>query len=256
MSKRLVCQFSCGAASAVATKLTLQSRYPGEEIIIVNAFLAEEHEDNRRFAADCEKWFDFPITEIRDTKYSASTDEVWRRERFMKGLHGAPCSRLLKREPLGRLSRPGDISVIGFTIEEQDRFDDLCEHLPAESFKAPLIERGLSKPDCLAIIEDAGITLPYMYLLGFLNANCIGCPKGGQSYWQKIRKLFPLRFAAVMAIQESIGPGAYFLRFRSGPRKGERMGLKELPPGEGSLSDEPEISCSFFCAMAKEEIGI
>ena len=256
MGNRLVCQFSCGAASAVATKLTLQGKYPAEEVIIVNAFLKEEHEDNRRFARDCEKWFGFPITEIRDTKYGASTDEVWRRERFMKGLHGAPCSRLLKRKPLGRLTRPGDVNVIGFTIEEQDRFDDLCEHFPNELFKAPLIERGLGKEDCLAIIEDAGIVLPYMYLLGFLNANCIGCPKGGENYWKKIRECFPLRFAAVMAVQEEIGPGSYFLRFRSGPRKGERMGLKDLPPGKGNLLDEPEVSCSFFCAMAKEELGI
>ena len=45
---RMVCQFSCGAASAVATKLILAA-YPAEEVVIVNAFIKEEHEDNRRF---------------------------------------------------------------------------------------------------------------------------------------------------------------------------------------------------------------
>ena len=48
---RMVCRFSCGAASAVATKLILAA-YPPEDVVIVNAFIKEEHEDNRRFLAD------------------------------------------------------------------------------------------------------------------------------------------------------------------------------------------------------------
>lgn len=52
---RHVCQFSCGAASAVATKLTL-AHVPREDVLIVNAFIQEEHEDNRRFLTDCERW--------------------------------------------------------------------------------------------------------------------------------------------------------------------------------------------------------
>jgi hypothetical protein len=51
----MVCRFSCGAASAVATKLTL-AEHSAEEVVIINAFIQEEHTDNRRFLADCEKW--------------------------------------------------------------------------------------------------------------------------------------------------------------------------------------------------------
>ena len=251
---RIVCQFSCGAASAVATKLML-AEYPAERVIIVNAFIKEEHEDNRRFLADCEKWFGHPVTVLRDEKYGASTDEVWRQVRFMKGAHGAPCSLKLKRSLLSTIGIPGDINVIGFTSDEEDRFDSLCENLPDGQFKAPLIERGLSHDDCLAMIERAGIELPMMYRLGFNNANCIGCPKGGQNYWQKIRKDFPERFMQIKTIQESIGPGAYFLAFRSGPRKGERMSLAELPEGNGNMADEPNFSCSFFCELAMQGIG-
>ena len=61
---RIVCHFSCGAASAVATKLAL-GLYGAGEIVIYNAFIEEEHEDNRRFLADCEKWFGHPITVLR-----------------------------------------------------------------------------------------------------------------------------------------------------------------------------------------------
>jgi hypothetical protein len=249
----MVCQFSCGAASAVATKLILAA-YAPEDVLIVNAFIKEEHEDNRRFLADCEKWFGHSIMVLRNEKYGASTDEVWRRKQFMKGLRGAPCSLALKRSLLATVAQPGDMNVIGFTREEWDRMDTLCENFPDENFRAPLIERDLGKDDCLAMIERAGIELPMMYRLGYNNANCIGCVKGGQAYWQNIREDFPERFVTIQGIQEGIGPGANFLRFRSGPRIGERMMLAELPAGRGDMQHEPNFSCSFFCQLAEQEI--
>ena len=85
---RIVCQFSCGAASAVATKLVLAEGHA--EVEIVYAFVLEDGEDNLRFLRDCERWFGRSVTILRDQKYGASTFEVWRRRRFMKGLTGAP----------------------------------------------------------------------------------------------------------------------------------------------------------------------
>jgi len=249
----MVCQFSCGAASAIATKLILAA-YDPLDVIIVNAFIKEEHEDNRRFLADCERWFQHPIIVLKDEKYAASTDEVWKRKRFMKGLRGAPCSTVLKRSLLASIATPDDVNVLGFTREETDRFDNICDRFPCEKFIAPLIERDLGKDDCLAMIERAGIVLPMMYRLGYDNANCIGCPKGGQSYWQNIREDFPERFSIIQEIQEGIGPGANFLRFRSGPKIGERMSLEELPAGRGDMRKEPSFSCSFFCQLAEQEI--
>lgn len=79
--RRCVVQFSCGAASAVAAKLTV-GRYP--DAAVVNAFLAEEHEDNRRFAADVERWLGVPIVVLRNEKYDASAYEVFRRHRFTR----------------------------------------------------------------------------------------------------------------------------------------------------------------------------
>lgn len=251
--KRMVCQFSCGAASAVATKLIL-SEYPAEQVFIVNAFIKEEHEDNRRFLADCEKWFAHPITVLRDEKYGASTHELWRQKRYMKGPRGAPCSASLKRKVLGLFAQEGDVNVVGFTREEADRFDDLCDAFPEKTWKAPLIERDLGKEDCFAMVDRAGIELPMMYRLGYDNANCIGCPKGGQAYWQNIRADFPEQFVQIKAIQEDIGPGANFLRFRSGARMNERMSLAELPAGRGNMKGEPSFSCSFFCQLAEQEI--
>ena len=252
---RQVCRFSCGAASALATKLTLQE-YPPDQVLIINAFIKEEDKDNRRFLADCEKWFNHPVLVLRDEKYGASTHEVWKQKRFIKGPHGAPCSLELKRKLLKSVAQPGDVNVLGFTCEEEDRLQDLKDHFPeeADSWRAPLIERGIDKAHCLSVIEKVGIELPRMYRLGYDNANCIGCPKGGQKYWQNIREDFPDEFVQIKTIQEDIGPGANFLAFRSGPRKGERMSLAELPSGRADMRGEPSFSCGFFCEMIAEEV--
>lgn len=247
---RILCQFSCGAASAVATKLTL-AKYPRERVVIVNAFIAEEHADNRRFLNDCQVWFDHPITVLRDTKYGASTKEVWRKKRFMNSQHGAPCSKVLKRDLLDAFRSPEDIIVLGYTAEEVSRYERFFDPVSSHRPEVPLIDRGLMKADCLAIIERAGIELPFMYRAGFNNANCIGCVKGGEGYWNKIRQVFPVQFAEIADIQESIGPGAYLFRNR---KTGERYSLRDLPPNRGRYEDEPAIACSFFCEAAEAEM--
>lgn len=244
----IVCQFSCGAASAVATKLTL-AKHKGESVAIVNAFIKEEDDDNRRFLADCEDWFGKRAIVLRDEKYGASVDEVWRRRRYMKGPNGAPCSAQLKRRVLDAFRHPDDTVVFGYDATEADRFEDFQERFPNVRAEAPLIEAGVTKEDCLAMVQRASIELPLMYRDGFENANCPGCPKGGEGYWNRIRIVRPEVFKARMARQESIGPGAYFFRDRA---TGERFGLKDLDPSAGR-HNEPAPSCSFFCEMAEQE---
>lgn len=78
---RVICQFSCGAASAVATKMAL-AQNKNSEVVIVNAFIKEEDDDNRRFLADSERWFGRRVLQLRDEKYGASADEVWRRKQY------------------------------------------------------------------------------------------------------------------------------------------------------------------------------
>jgi 3'-phosphoadenosine 5'-phosphosulfate sulfotransferase (PAPS reductase)/FAD synthetase len=245
----MICQFSCGAASAVATKLTLAKYTATHEVLIVNAFIQQEHDDNRRFLAECEQWFGRPITVLRDEKYNASTVEVFRRERFMKGPRGAPCTKILKRRLLSQLERPGDVIVFGFTAEEADRADDFRERNPDRPMIAPLIDAGLGKEDCKAMVLRAGIELPLMYRMGYDNANCIGCVKGGMGYWRTIREDFPEQFEELARVQEEIGPGANLHLDR---KTNERFSLRALPAGE-ARRNEKLPSCSFFCEMAEQE---
>ena len=249
MGIRIVCQFSCGAASAVATKLALAQYSEQMPVEIINAFIKEEHPDNHRFLADCEHWFGRKVSVLRDEKYGASTIQVFRSRQFMKGPHGAPCSTQLKRKLLDKWKKPGDVMVFGYTAEEGDRFDDFVERNPEALVIAPLIERGLSKEDCKAIIERAGIELPVMYRLGYDNANCIGCVKGGEGYFRAIKQDFPEEFEQLAAVQDEIGEGAYLFRDRA---TGKRYSLRDIPAGP-ARRNEKLPACSFFCQMAEAE---
>lgn len=248
---RIVCQFSCGAASAVATKLTL-AQHP--DALVLNAEIENEHPDNRRFLKDCEKWFGKTVTTLRDEQYGADVIEVFRRTRWIKGQKGASCTLRLKRGLLRTFEEPGDILVLGYTADEQWRYDDWLENWPGRPVMVPLIERGLTKEDCKAMVHRAGIEIPAMYRMGYENANCIACVKGGLGYFRAIREDFPAQFERLAQVEEEIGEGAYILRHRSGPLKGQRFPLRELPPGP-AIRNEALPACGLFCESAEQEYG-
>jgi hypothetical protein len=251
---RILCQFSCGAASAVATKLAL-AQY-GDRCVIVNAYIEEEHPDNRRFLVDCEKWFGQPVTVMRDEKYGASAINVFEKVGFIKGPRGASCTTRIKRGLLQKIEKPGDVLVLGYTADEKWRYDDWLESQPDRPIYAPLIERGLTKSDCKAMVQRAGIRIPAMYELGYDNANCIGCVKGGLGYFRGIREDFPVQFERLAQAEDKVfdlhGDNALILRHRSGPLKGQRFHLRELPPGP-ARRNEALPACGLFCETAEQE---
>ena len=251
---RVVCQFSCGAASAVATKLAIAEH--GKGVVILNAYIEEEHPDNRRFAQDCEAWFGVPITYLRDTKYNASAITVFETVGYIKGPNGASCTSRIKRGLLRGFEQPGDVLVLGYTAEEQHRLDDWLDAWPDRKISTPLIDRGLTKEDCKAMVERAGIVLPMMYRLGYDNANCIGCVKGGLGYFRAVREDFPEQFERLAQAEEKVallhGENAYILRHRSGPLDGQRFPLRQLPAGRAHRG-EPLPSCGLMCEIAEQE---
>jgi hypothetical protein len=219
---------------------------------VLNAFLQQEHPDNQRFLADCERWFGRPVVQLRDQKFGADIVQVFRQRRFIKGPKGAPCSRELKRKLLDEWRQPDDVIVLGMDAEEEDRWEDWVIRNPEVPAIAPLITAGLTKDDCKAMVMRAGIALPAMYELGYENNNCIGCVKGGEGYWRAIRQDFPTYFEEMCRVQDEIGPGSWFLRYRGGARKDQRFPLRELPEGP-IVRNERVPACSFFCEMAEQD---
>ena len=87
--------FSCGAASAVAAKLTLE-KY--SDVRVINNPVAEEDEDNRRFLRDVETWLGVKIESAVNPKYpTSSAYDVWARRNYMSGVSGAVCTVELKK---------------------------------------------------------------------------------------------------------------------------------------------------------------
>lgn len=247
---RIVCWFSCGAASAVATKLVIEENARGKQLPLVVARCAidEEHADSHRFAADCEKWFGVPIVNLKSEKYGSSIYAVFEGERYLAGVAGASCTRALKRRVREAFQQPDDIHVFGFTMEEPHRIDQVIDANADIRLMSPLIDRGLSKSDCLAIIDRAGIPLPVMYGMGYEHANCVGCVKGGAGYWNKIRVDFPAAFERMAEIEARLG-------VRLVKVKDVRVSLRELPPDVGDAQKEAPIQCGIFCEMAEREIA-
>jgi len=238
---RHISWFSCGAASAVATKLALQKN----EIEIVRCVVKEEHPDNDRFAEDCEKWFGQKIVNLIAEEYDGSIYKVFEKRGYISGIQGAPCTYLLKKRLRLTYERPDDVHIFGYTADEQSRFDRFLDANNID-VQAPLIEKGLTHDECLAIVQDAGIELPVMYHLGYKHNNCIGCAKAqGAGYWNKIRKDFPNEFQRMASLSRRLG--ARMTRVGN-----KRIFLDELPEGVGRYMDEPEIQCGIFCEAVKD----
>jgi 3'-phosphoadenosine 5'-phosphosulfate sulfotransferase (PAPS reductase)/FAD synthetase len=235
---RYLAWFSAGAASAVATKLSL-SLY--DDVTIYRTDVGSEHPDNERFSADCAEWFGQEVRTIKVEKY-ADTWQVWEERRYLVGPTGALCTTELKKKARYMVERDYDAQIFGYTADRLDtiratRFRDTN---PDVTLLTPLIDRGLTKSDCLAMIERASIELPAMYKLGYRNNNCIPCVKGGMGYQNKIRRDFPEAFDRLAKLERKLGHTV--LR-----DNGEPLYLDELDPERGNHDDEPDIECSLMC---------
>jgi hypothetical protein len=250
---RVVCWFSCGVASAVATKLTLARLNDLVEITVARCLVPEEHPDNDRFAHDCAEWFGCKIINLASLDY-VSCEDVWRRRRYMSGPEGAICSLEMKkvvRFLFEEMWKP-DAQVFGYTIEENKRVRRFQQQNPDVRILTPLIESGLSKEDCHAIIDRAGILMPMMYRLGFPNANCIGCVNAqSRTYWNRVRRHFPDVFARRAELSRELG--VRLIKLPTGDR--ERQFLDELDPTADDGDAEPAMECSLLCHIAEQTIA-
>ncbi len=241
---RTVAWFSCGAASAVAAKLALQD---DPETVIARCVIGNEHPDNWRFARDVARWLGRPIVELASPRYPDAWT-VWEQRRFLNGPHGALCTVELKKKVRQDFEQDGDIQIFGFTSDEVDRADRFrANNFEIES-RFPLIERGISKGECFEVLRGVGIELPAMYRLGYANANCVGCVKGGMGYWNKIRVDFPGVFGRMASLERDLGHTC--IKTDDGP-----VFLDELDPQAGRHTDLQLPECGLFCGQ-NEHLGI
>lgn len=248
MSK-VICRFSCGAASAVATKLAL-AKYP--DAVIYYNDTGSEHPDNKRFMADCERWFSKEIGVLKSEKYN-NIWEVFEARRFLVAVGGgAPCTSEMKRIPGEAVWTPGDIEIFGYTAEERARVERFREHNTERIIECPLIDKELTKQDCFGMLARVGIELPVMYKLGFRNNNCIGCVKARDSvdYWKRVRKHFPAIFNKMGDLEKEYGMAINRVTV-DGERK--PVFLHDIEEGDPKGAD-PDISCGLFCMVEADNL--
>jgi hypothetical protein len=245
----IVVWFSCGAASAVAAKKTVEKYGEQNTIRVVNNPIKEEHPDNQRFLLDVQDWLGIEIEFAINSKYpNASCIDVWEKRKFMAGPQGAPCTLELKKKARQEWEsrNPHDYIVLGFTADEKKRHDRFV--LTERDTVLPvLIDEGITKGDCYRIVSEAGLRLPEIYNLGFPNANCIGCVKAGSStYWNHVRKHFPDVFEQRAEMSRRIGA-------RLAWYKGGRVFLDDLPPdAKGRPMKGMDFECGLFCEEWKK----
>ncbi len=243
MAQRTVVWFSCGAASAVAAKLAVNSRQDVEVVYCDTS--ASEHPDNLRFLSDVERWIGQPVTIIRSETF-ASVDDVIEKRRYMSGIKGAPCTVEMKKVPRFNFQRPDDVHVFGLTADEAPRVARFASANHDLALWWPLVEQGITKVDCLARITAAGIALPVLYQQGYRNNNCLGCVKATSAdYWNKIRADYPDVFAK--RVEQSRELGVKLTRW-----KGQRIFLDELPNRPVRKVRE-NVSCGPECGLSVAE---
>jgi hypothetical protein len=236
--------FSCGAASAVAAKKTIEKYGDIAKIRVINNPVKEEHLDNRRFLHDVESWLGVPVEFAINDKYpSCSCVDVWDDRRFMSGPTGAPCTLELKKMARRQWEENNrtDWHVLGFTLDEKKRSDNFIRG-ERSNLLPVLIDAGITKTRCFKIIKEAGIELPEIYKLGYPNADCIGCVKAtSPTYWNHVRKVHPEIFEE--RAKQSRDIGAKLVRV-----KGKRIFLDELDPeAKGRSIKNMDFECGIFC---------
>jgi len=241
-SGRVLCRFSCGAASAVATKIALE-KY-GDACEIYRCDTGSEHEDNERFQRDCEEWYGKRITVLKSEKFDDIYD-VFETRRFLVSHQGAPCTGEMKKVPGDSVWNIGDIEIYGYTAHEAHRVKKWQRENSERIIECPLIDHSLTKDDCFGVLARVGIELPVMYKQGFRNNNCIGCVKARDSidYWKRVRKYYPEQFWKTARLERELG-----FEINRVTKDGKRtpIYLDEIEDGDPKGND-PNIQCGLFC---------
>ena len=246
MKPRTLIWWSTGAASAVMAQLALWRHPDG---MIVRCETSNEDPDNYRFEADIMRLLKRSMTLLKSDEYEDVWD-VWQKRRYMSGIAGAPCTAAMKIAPRLAFQKPTDTHVFGYTAdaEDVDRFERLKANFPELKVKAPLIDQGVTKTGCMALVERWGVKLPRSYAMGFPNANCLGtgCVKAtSPDYWSNYRFHFPDKFARTAAYSREIG-------CRLTRINGARIFIDEIP-ADWPMTNPIAPACDFLCHLAEVE---
>jgi len=237
--------FSGGIASAVACKLAIDE-YGADNVWLYFMETGMHHKDMQRFIGDLEEWAGTHVIQVQNRHYK-DPHEVFRKTGYVNGPAGARCTLDQKKQVRYDIEAEYefDHQIFGFDFSkaEINRGIRFKQQYPYTNPLFPLIDKQITKSECLGIIKRAGIETPKMYQLGYHNNNCIGCVKGGKGYWNKIREDFPEYFEKMKESERITGRTAIKGKF-----------LENLDPDEGRHEEPIVPSCGVVCRTEFEHI--
>jgi 3'-phosphoadenosine 5'-phosphosulfate sulfotransferase (PAPS reductase)/FAD synthetase len=268
----IVCWWSGGITSAVACLKTIEI-YGRDKCRVIFIDTHNEDRDTYRFIKDCEVLYGLPIESITSKKHK-SVKDVWYKYNSLNVANGAVCSSEMKRRVRETWEKENkwDHQVFGFELDEVKRVRGLVLNHSHTKPIFPLMMFGLTKKDCIKIIQDTGIRPPRMYELGFHNNNCFGksdtslggCVQGGIGYWQKMAREYPEKFNKMAQVEHELtdrkGQPVTMLKDQSKEAKESgnyQVFLKPHPdyPNHKDLSMmkgrevKPLMECNGFCGI-------
>jgi 3'-phosphoadenosine 5'-phosphosulfate sulfotransferase (PAPS reductase)/FAD synthetase len=194
-----IVSLSGGVSSAVAADRVI-NRYGRENVTLWFADTSWEDEDLHRFMADCMVRWGGEMVTYRDgrTPLQVASDVS-----IIPNQKIAPCTRILKIEPfrkwLAKQEKPVTVHL-GLNWDEQHRMarpKAAYEELEGVTVDFPLMWEPYAW-DVLQEVREWGIDIPRLYKAGFPHNNCGGrCVKQGIAEWNRLRVVFPERFAEV-----------------------------------------------------------
>lgn len=229
-----VCWFSCGVSSFLAC-------YLAKDVdACLYTHVADQHPDSLRYLNDCEKVLGREIGILKSSLYGG-VDDVIEKTGCINTPYGAACTHWLKvqvRKEWERKNFEHHTYVWGFDVTEKHRAERICRLMSDYDHEFPLIDHGLTKSQCHGWAYSLGIRRPVTYDMGYRNNNCIGCVKGGQGYWNKIRIDYPDVFERRAMQERKIGMSCINGIF-----------LDELEPGSGKMEVEIMEECGIACYL-------
>lgn len=115
------------------------------------------------------------------------------------GLGHRQCTAQFKLRPVKAFARAQGAkaltNLIGISTDEIHRAKDAREKWVTNEY--PLIERNLSRDDCLRIVQEAGLPRPP-------KSSCYFCPLQRRSQWQHLAATFPVLFEQAVDLERHI----------------------------------------------------
>jgi 3'-phosphoadenosine 5'-phosphosulfate sulfotransferase (PAPS reductase)/FAD synthetase len=191
--------FSGGVPSAIMVDRAI-ARYGRENVMIWFADVLAEDVDLYRFVDDCMNRWGGSLYVYTHGK--TPLDVAQDKQMIPCDLH-CPCSYDLKVKPFRsfiKAMRALPIVYIGLEAHETKRLISVrksyAEAIPRAQVDYALLWESDDRSMLQICIEDMGLALPRLYVLGFKHNNCGGaCVREGVKEWLRLLYFFPARFA-------------------------------------------------------------